>query len=165
MTDKKKTTAERGKFKKIIHAALYKNTDLRDLLLGDTSGKSAKVIRDEFKAHVKSHLFIEDTLKDEASYVFYDVRIPNIHTHVKNCIIIMYAICHRNILEDYEKEGYYGDRSDIMAQMIEDSLINNWDTANEFGIGALNMIDVDIYNSTRFYGSVLTFEIPNFRVG
>lgn len=165
MAEKKLTTAERGKFKKIIHAALYKNDDLRELLIGNTTGKSAKEVRDMFKAHVQSHLFIEETLKDEASFIFYDVRIPEIHSHIKRCIVLMYAICHRSILEDYAKEGYYGDRSDAMSQMIEDALLNNNETPNEFGIGELKLIDVDIYNSSRFYGSVMTFEVPNFRVG
>ena len=162
---KRKTTAERGKFKKEIHAALYKNADLRDLLLGDTAGESTKEIRDAFKAHVKSHLFIDDTLKEEGSFIFYDVQIPNLHTHVKSCVVLMYAICHRAILEDYCKDGYYGDRSDCMAQMIEDSLINDPDVVNAFGIGEINLVNVDIYNSTRYYGTILTFEVANFRAG
>lgn len=163
MGNKKKTTAERGLFKKIIHTALYKNTDLRELLLGDTTGKSAKELQDEFKAHVKSHLFIDDTLTEAESYIFYDVRFPVIHTHIKNCTVLLYAICHRSILEGYAKEGYYGNRSDILAQMVEDSLINNPSIARSFGIGDINLVGVDIYNSARYYGSILTFEVPNFR--
>lgn len=38
-----KFTAERGRFKKEIHAALYKSTDIKELLLGDTSVQSAKI--------------------------------------------------------------------------------------------------------------------------
>lgn len=163
MAEKKRTTAERGKFKKEIHAALYKSLDLRDLLLGDTSGMSAKEIRDSFKDHVKSHLFIDDTLTEEASFIFYDVRFPSIHTQVKHCTVVMYLICHRSILEDYHKEGYYGDRSDIMCQMVENALINDAAVANSFGIGQLSLTSVDIYNSNRFYGSIMIFEVPNFR--
>ena len=50
----------------------------------------------------------------------------------------MFAICHRDILEDYSKEGYFGDRADILSQMIEDSLINDEEVANSFGIGKLS---------------------------
>lgn len=158
-----KTTVERGKFKKEIHAALFKNSDLKELLLGDTTGMSAAKVRDEFKAHVKSHLFIDDTMTEQESFIFYDVRMPSLKSQVKSCNIIMYLISHREILEDYSKEGYYGDRSDIMAQMVEDSLINNEDTALSFGIGRLNLDSIEIYNSTRYYGCMLSFSVPNFR--
>lgn len=39
----KKNTAERGKFKQEIHAALYKNEDIKELLLGDISSKKVMI--------------------------------------------------------------------------------------------------------------------------
>ena len=158
-----KTTAERGKFKKEIHAALYKNENLRVLILGDTSSMSSKELRTAFKEHVKSHLFIDDTIEETTTYIFYDIAFPFLHTNTKTCQVVMYAICHRDILEDYSKEGYYGDRADILAQMIEDSLINDEEVANSFGIGKLVLDSVSIYNANKFYGSILTFEVPSFR--
>ena len=158
-----KTISERGKFKTEISAALYKNADILDLLLGDTEGMSARQIQTAFKEHVKSHLFIDDTITDATSYIFYDIRFPYIHSNTKTCQVVMYAICHRDILETYSKEGYYGDRSDILAQMIEDTLINDDDVANSFGIGKLNLDSVEIYNATRFYGCIMYFSVPNFR--
>ena len=160
---KLKTTAERGKFKKEIHAALYKNEDLRELLLGDTSGMSTKQLRESFKEHVKSHLFIDDTIEEATTFIFYDVSFPILQSNIKRCQIVMFAICHRDILENYSKEGYFGDRADILSQMIEDTLINDEEVANSFGIGRLSMDSLDIYNSNRFYGSVLTFSVPAFR--
>ena len=157
-----KTTAERGKYKKEIQTALYKNEEIRDLLLGDTTGMTANGIRSAFKAHVKSHLFIDDTLTDADTYIFYDVRMPRIHSTIKVCSVIMYLICHRSIIENYTKEGYYGDRIDILSQMIEDTLVNH-DVSMEFGIGSLNLDSIDIYNSSRFYGCIMTFSVPNFR--
>ena len=62
MTTRKKTTAERGKFKQEITSALYKSADIRDLLLGDTSGMSTSDKQKSFRKHVKSHLFIDDTI-------------------------------------------------------------------------------------------------------
>lgn len=158
-----KTTAERGKFKQEIHAALYKNENLRELILGDTSSMSPKELRTAFKEHVKSHLFIDDTIEETTTYIFYDISFPYLNTNVKTCRVIMYAICHRDILENYSKEGYYGDRADILAQMIEDSLINDEEVANSFGIGKLVLDSVSIYNAYKFYGSILTFEVPTFR--
>lgn len=160
---KSKTIAERGKFKTEISTALYKNQNIRDLILGNTDGMSSRQIQIAFKDHVKSHLFIDDTIKDATSYIFYDVRLPFMHSTTKTCQVVMYAICHRDILETYSKDGYYGDRADILAQMIEDTLINDEDVANSFGIGKLNLDSVEIYNATRFYGCIMYFSVPNFR--
>lgn len=160
---KSKTIAERGKFKTEISTALYKNQNIRDLILGNTDGMSSRQIQIAFKDHVKSHLFIDDTITDATSYIFYDVRLPFMHSTTKSCQVVMYAICHRDILETYSKDGYYGDRADILAQMIEDTLINDEDVANSFGIGKLNLDSVDIYNATRFYGCIMYFSVPNFR--
>lgn len=158
-----KTLIERGKFKNEINTALYKSEDIKELLLGDTLGLSNSEIRKEFKKYVKSHLFIDDTLTEAKTYIFYDVVFPYLQSNIKTCKILMYLICSRSILEDYQKEGYYGDRIDILSQMVEDVLINDEEVANSFGIGSLDLDSVDIYNSNRFYGCVLTFTVPNFR--
>ena len=158
-----KTTAERGKFKQMIHSALYLNANIIELLLGDTTSMSNSQKRELFKEHVKSHLFIDDTITETGSFIFYDVVFPVLHPHTKTCKIVMYAICHRDILEGYVKDGYYGDRSDILSQMIEDTLINDEDFSNKFGIGELTLDSLDVYNATRFYGTKLIFSVPSFR--
>lgn len=163
MTTRKKTTAERGKFKQEITSALYKSADIRDLLLGDTSGMSTSDKQKSFRKHVKSHLFIDDTIEETDSFIFYDVRLPDLAAQIKDCQVILYAICHRDILDDYVKEGYFGNRADILSQMIEDCLINDEEVANSFGIGKLSLDSVDLYNATRFYGVVMVFNVPDFR--
>ena len=160
---KEKTTSERGQFKGKISTALYKNSGIRDLLLGDTSGMSAKDVQKLFKDHVKSHLFIDDTIAEAWSFIFYDVRVIRVHSNTKTAQVIMYAICHRDILENYSKDGYFGNRADILSQMIEDALLNDPETVKDFGIGDLVLKSVDIYNATRFYGTIMTFEVPTFR--
>ena len=47
--------------------------------------------------------------------------------------------------------------------MIENTLINDEETSNSFGIGKLNLDSVNIYNATRFYGCIMNFSVPNFR--
>lgn len=163
MTTRKKSTAERGKFKQEITSALYKSVDIRDLLLGDTSGMSTSDKQKSFRKHVKSHLFIDDTIEETDSFIFYDVRLPDLAAQIKDCQVVLYAICHRDILDDYVKEGYFGNRADILSQMIEDCLINDEEVANSFGIGKLSLDSVDLYNATRFYGVVMIFNVPDFR--
>ena len=158
-----KTTAERGLFKEEIHSALYKNENIRELLLENADGMSAMQIQEEFKKHVKSHLFIDDTIQETGTFIFYDVVFPRLSTNIKDCRVIMYAICHRDVLENYTKEGYYGNRADILTQMIEDTLINDKSVARSFGIGELTLDSLEPYNSTRFYGCMMLFSVPNFR--
>ena len=163
MAKNKKSTAERGKFKQEIHAALYKSDEIKDLLLGDTSGMSTSEKLKLFKKQVKSHLFIDDTIDETESFIYYDVRLPDLSNNIKDCQVIMYVICHRDILDDYVRDGYYGNRADILSQMIEDCLINDEKVVNSFGIGKLSLDSVDIYNSKRFYGCVMIFNVPAFR--
>lgn len=163
MAEKRKTTSERGKFKEEIHKALYTSDNLKELLIGDISGMSASKIQSEFKKYVKSHLFIDDTIEETKSFIFYDVCFPSLDPNIKDCKIVMYAICHRDILEDYCKEGYYGNRADILTQMIEDVIINDEKVSMNFGIGKIALDSVDIYNSTKFYGCVMIFNVPTFR--
>ena len=160
---KNKNTFERGKFKQEINSAFYKSQDIKDLLLGDTSSQKPTETRKQFKNHVKSHLFIDDTIQDTNSYIFYDIVMPQLSSNIKLCHVIIYAICHRDILDDYSKDGYYGNRADILSQMIEDCLINNEEVSNSFGIGKLSLDSVEIYNSKKFYGCIMEFSVPNFR--
>lgn len=89
--------------------------------------------------------------------------MPNLEANIKNCQVVLYAVCHRDILDTYTHEGYYGNRADVLSQMIEDCLINDEEVANSFGIGTLSLDSVDIYNAKRFYGCIMIFNVPNFR--
>ena len=160
---RKKTTEERGLFKREIHAALYKNEKIRDMLLGDTNGKKPVEIMTDFKKHVKSHLFIEDTLIEAKMFIYYDVIMPDLRSNIKDCKVIMYLICHRDYLDDgYAIDGYVGDRVDILSQLVEETLLDK-SVVNNFGIGELTLDSINIYNATRFYGCILDFVVPNFR--
>lgn len=163
MAKVRKDTAERGLFKENIHAALYKSADIKELLLGDLTGKKTSEIMKEFRDHVKSHLFIDDTILETASFIYYDVIMPSLRTNTKTCQVTLYAICHRDLLDNYTKDGYHGNRADILSQMIEDALINNEEVNREFGIGPLNLVAVYPYNSRQMYGTQMTFEVSNFR--
>lgn len=160
---KRNHTSELGTFKENITSALFQSNDIRELLLGDTAGMNNKEIRTAFKEQVKSHLFIDDTITEAKSFIFYDVHFTYMRPNTKTCEVVMYLISHRDILDNYVKEGYHGNRSDILAQMVEDSLINNEDVVDKFGIGKLNLDSVDFYNSNRFYGRIMIFSVPNFR--
>ena len=157
---RKKTTIELGKFKTRINNALLKDENIQEILTG-TTGDSREQF-EKTKRQIHSHLFIDDTIKDTGTYIFYDVFMPELRSQIKNIKVVMYAICHRDILENYSKEGFWGNRTDILAEMIEGAMLNP-SVLMEFGIGELVLDNIDIYNSTEFYGRILVFTVPNFR--
>lgn len=159
---RKLTTKERGEYKIRISNALLKSDNIKDLILGDTSNMTPLEIMKEFKKHVNSHLFIDDTIKETDTYIFYDVIMPVLRPQVKSIQVLLYAICHRDILENYIKEDYFGNRADILSEMVEETLLDE-DIVKEFGIGDLTLDNVDIYNSNTFYGCIMTFSVSNFR--
>ena len=163
MAKREVSSKELGRFKELIHAALYKNKDIRELIVGDGETMSSSKAKKIFQEHVKSHLFVDDTIEVAETFIFYDVILPDIHTNIKKCRVLMYAICHRDIVDGYFKDGFHGNRPDILSQLIEDAIINDDYLCHEFGIGEINLINNNIYNSQRFYGRILTFEVPNFR--
>lgn len=163
MANRSKTTAERGRFKEIIHSALFKNAKIKEFLIGDSGGLSVVNQMTEFKKHVMSHLFVDETVKETDTYIFYDVVFPVLHTNIKTCKVLMYLICHRDIIEECSVDGYYGNRVDVLSQMVEDVMINDEEMAKEFGIGNITLDSIEIYNGLRFYGCLMTFSVPNFR--
>lgn len=156
------TTKERGIYKTRISNALLQSNNIKEIILGDTSELNTKELLSKFQKHVNSHLFIDETIKDTTTYIFFDVIMPELRPQTKTIQVLIYAICHRDILEDYVKEGYYGNRADILSEMIEETLLDD-SIVKKFGIGDLSLDNVDIYNSVTFYGCIMSFSVRNFR--
>ncbi|MBR4590253.1 MAG: hypothetical protein IKO36_06265 [Bacteroidaceae bacterium] len=156
------TTKERGIYKTRISNALLQSNNIKEIILGDTSELTPKELLSKFQKHVNSHLFIDETIKDTTTYIFFDVIMPELRPQTKTIQVLIYAICHRDILEDYVKEGYYGNRADILSEMIEETLLDD-SIVKKFGIGDLSLDNVDIYNSVTFYGCIMSFSVRNFR--
>ncbi len=155
-----KTLKELGEYKTRVQNALINSEKIRKLILGSTD-KPTKVIK-EFRKHVNSHLFIDDKIQETDTYIFFDIFMPMLRPQVKNVKILIYAICHRDILEDYTEDGYYGNRADILAELIEETLLDPT-IVKEYGIGDLSLDSIDIYNASSFYGRIMAFSVPNFR--
>lgn len=155
-------TKERGLFKQKINSILFSSENVRKMLFDDIESLSMKEKKAMFLEKVKSHLFIDNTLTDTGTYIFYDVTVPNIRPQLKECAIVMYLICSRDILDNFELDGYYGNRADVLSQIVEETLLNE-DNAKQFGIGDLRLMSVDIYNSKNYYGVQMVFNTGCFR--
>lgn len=157
---------EMGVFKNRIAPALYKDEPLRLLLLGDTYAQkytSESAVRKALKSHIFSHLFVDDVITETQSYIFYDIDVPRSYQSSKDVRIIMYGLCHKDILESYQSSEYPGNRVDALSQIIEQIILNPA-TIRDFGIGKINLDTVSLYrNEKKFYGKILEFVVPNFR--
>lgn len=94
------------------------------VLIDNYENLTAKQKREVFLERIKSHLNIDDTLTEKGTYIFFDIVIPNIEYQTKECKVIMYLVCHRDLLDDFEMEGYYGNRADALSKAVEKIFIN-----------------------------------------
>ena len=157
-----KSIKERGIFKENIKNMLFSFADVMKVLFVNFDNMTVRQKREEFLKYVKSHLFIDDTLTEKGTYIFFDVVIPNLAAQTKECKVIIYLVCHRELLDDFQMEGYYGNRADVLSQAVEAALLNE-ENAEQFGIGDLTLEYVDIYNSNNYYGVIMSFGAKCFR--
>ena len=75
------TTKELGSFKTKIKNALIKSDKINDLLKDGIDEPSNKI--QQFKSHVKDHLFIDDTIKDTSTYIFFELVPPEIRFSIE----------------------------------------------------------------------------------
>ena len=153
-----------GLFKANIKKLLFTSDDVLKILFADTDFANMGLLQRKklFDDHVKSHLFIDDTLSDKGTYIFFDCEIPAFYPQTKKCRVVMYCVCSRDLLDDFRMDGFFGNRADCLSQAVEAALLNP-DAAKEFGIGDLTLEAVDIYNSKEHYGTIMILETECFR--
>ena len=157
---KTKTAKQRGEYKSLIQQALFSNNDLVEFITGndDTAPLSAIDKAHLLSKNVKSHLFIDGTLSDIGMYIFFDLITRNVSAQIKDCTIVLYAICHRDALDEHHKDGYSGNSADILSTLIEETLCGN----SDLGIGKISLDSTEIYNAQDYYGCIMTFKVPDF---
>lgn len=136
-----------------LKEALLQNEDLKKFIVADENISDIQKIQ-EFNKHVKTHLFVDDTIKDKSTYIFFEVVSPEIGAQLKEARLVLYAICHCDLLDKDipEVEGdYIGNRADVLSQIIEDTLENDTEL-NKFGIGKFDLESIEVYNSASYYG-------------
>ena len=139
------------------------------LLLGDDYENSDIDMSKELDKYILPHLFIPETIMEQKTYIMLETYCKGTYGQTKTMQIIIQAICHKDISEYKEKpKDYYGLRYDVLAQYIEELLCpDNKEERNKiikkFGIGSLELKDVDIFLTDKYIGRTLTFSVPDFR--
>lgn len=154
-------TKSRSLIKSQISKILFDSDEIYNILTEKVKNGTFKQQFAEYDKHVKSHLFVDDTLTDKGSYIFFDVALPQIRPRITTCKIYVFVICHRDILDGFRLDGYFGNRADILTELVEETLLDAGNV-HSYGIGQLNLEAVDIYNTANYYGAQLIFDVPNF---
>ena len=68
-------TKIRGLYKQKIKSMFYKSDNLLNLLIGDCSELSNTEKFKKFNENVKTHLFIDDTLTEKETLIFFDMVV------------------------------------------------------------------------------------------
>ncbi len=160
---------ELGKYKDYLYSIFTGNDKICGLLLGKNYQINFDNIDLELKKYILPHLYIESTVTETQSYIFFEIHMPRASPSIKTMKIEIQALCHKNIAEYHNKpKGYYGLRYDILSQYIEELMCPKdkqliIQRIKQFGIGRFELISVDLFMSNNFVGHNLTFTVPAFR--
>ena len=150
------TLKDLGHYKDTVKHILYQSDNVNELLY------DAPRNREDFANHVKSHLFVEEILEEQGTFVFYDAYVPRVHTNTKTVVMSVWCICSKDILDgSYKKDNYPGNRADILAQFVEEAMLSKGNK-QRFGVG-FDLTNTDFYNGKKYYGVVLSFTAECFR--
>ena len=163
-----------GKYKSNILTSLLNSDDIKDII---TDGKYDEEewygINDDDNGILYKQIFpalyIDETQTEVKSYICFDTECPRIPTGTtKNVKIIVWCLCHKQHMR-YNKKGYWGNRADILADAVEQTLRefekNNIKKGKgKYGIGSLQLESVTIRSSDnkKYYGRQLVFNAPDF---
>jgi len=151
---------ELGQYKIKISSALRKSDNIKEILLG--VGYDEETAEDDLKEYIINHLYDDDVITETKTYILFDVDMDNMRPNTKDCNVFMKFICHKSILDNYRKDGYYGNRADILTQIVEE-IMTDEEIEEKFGIGDIQFRKVGIYDTKTMYGRIAKLSVPNFR--
>lgn len=165
---------ELGQYKNHLYSIFVNDENTRRLLLGENYAGNISDLDDAdlsaaLEKQVLPHLYMEQTVSDVNSYLFFETYISSANSNIKNMKIVVQAVCHKDITAYPEKsEGYYGLRYDVLSQYVEELLCPTGkelkrQRMKQFGIGGLELQNVDLFSKDYYIGHTLTFQVPTFR--
>ncbi|MBO5484375.1 MAG: hypothetical protein J5979_04100 [Lachnospiraceae bacterium] len=160
---------ELGKYKDTLSSIFAEDNNICSLLLGQNYENEVEDKNKELKKYILPHLFMENRLTENKSYLLMETYVLKSNASIKEMKMVIQAICHKDIITYEEKPAaYYGLRYDVLSQYIEELLCPNdkeriKERVKQFGIGRLELQNVDSFLSNYYIGHTLTFTVPAFR--
>lgn len=147
---------------KVISA--FKHSDeIRDVLFGGQINENDFDLQKAYEDCIWDCLYIKGIQTEAKTYICADTTVSRINSSTKNVKLIIQVFCEKSLLK-YSKKGYVGNRPTILAEIIEEILIKDEEFSRNFGIGKLELNNVNIFtNGENHYGKTLEFTITTFR--
>lgn len=131
-------------------------------------------ITKELIGHCFDVPFIDTTLSKEIAAIFIEDTISELKENsIQSMSLQIMIICHKKMLyldnesrKSFESIGYYGNRVDMLVQVINSIFLQSNKKSDKFGIGKLrldtrNPVRTYVPNS-EFYGRVMNYTIYDF---
>lgn len=157
-----------GRYKTSFGSMLKNDEKICTLLLGNNYYDKYDDLDTELDKLIIPHLYIEDVITEQKSYIMYEVVPTQSTSTIKNMKIIIQAICHKGIVvyNDKPKEES-GLRYDVLSQYIENvacpkNLQNENLIKEKFGIGSFELKSPDLFLTKEFIGRTFTLIVPEF---
>ncbi len=160
-------TKELGHFKSLINPILYSSEEIRQVLLGSDyrdQYDSETAVAKELKKHIKSHLYIDETITDMTTYIMYDVFATDYKGAMKSLVLNVYVFCHKDIIDTCTLTGREGNRIDMLCELVEEEILSP-EHIRQFGVGKLKLSNIGHFGNQKYFvGKTLTFTVPNFNL-
>lgn len=158
-----------GEYKHHLSSIFTKDEKICRLLLGENDNEDMTNPSSELENYILPHLYVEPAAPAQKSFLCFETYMTKATPAVKTIKIVIQAVCHKDILSyDQKPSGYYGTRYDVLSQYAEELLCPEDKEARQniikqFGIGGLELQEIDVFSTDNYVGRTMTFLIPTFR--
>lgn len=178
-----------GKYKEQIGKLLMHNKNVTDLVMPELDNedfsfeqnwygcKCQKDIYGEqrnitLRGHCKDTPYFDETITDTRAGIWFDAYFDGIGTSIKNIIVQINVICHKDIIpmtseerKKWKENKYYGNRVDMICMAIYEALTDA-DVIYKFGIGKMQLSNKHSQGypfkpNQNFYGKSMLFLVDD----
>ena len=149
--------------KEAICHALSESETIRLLLLGSGYESREESVEAQLARHLVKSFTPDETAADPQAYLCIEALITGTTRTTKNCRIMLYAVCHRSLV-DTAPAGGAGTFIDRLCKAADEVLCKNSALSRSIGIGSLTLENTGMYKSdSGYYGIIMEYSIPSYR--
>lgn len=151
-----------GSMKEVIYDALCKSEPIRLLLLGSGYENREEPVETQLSRHLLKSFTPDESAADPRAYLCIEVLVTGTTRTTKNCRIMLYAVCHRSMV-DTAPAGGAGTLIDRLCKAADEVLCGST-LSRSIGIGSLSLENTGMYKSdSGYYGIIMEYSIPSYR--
>lgn len=146
-----------GIYKNRLLSHFLSNTDFCDVML-QKKDYTDDDVDNLMYSQLFPYLYVDGTQTEVLPYVDIEIVMNAGSGTIKNMLLYVDTFAHKECMICNQKD-YSGNRCDILADIIEQSLHD----CKDFGIGRFQLLSVGYLNvSSDYYGRRMIFSVPDF---